>query len=417
MSIAGNHRIEHALTLPLHLQFSLPDHAGAKRPEFDMRISLTASLLVLACNLPASGFAATLRDAFAWSVPVAPTPIRSGESRRLAYEIHLTNFANVPLTIDRLDAADGARPGQTLASWSGDALLSLIAQAGAMRDEKATRTIAPGRHAIIYVDVTLPLSNAPPKALVHRLVFSRPDDRIATELDGANVVLAARPAVVLGPPLRGGDWVALHDPAMTRGHRRVSFAFDGSLRIPARFAIDWMRIDAQGRLMHGDEERLDNWLGYDADVLAVADATVVALRDSIAEPSRLGDAVRHPLEDASGNYVSLDLGGGRYAHYEHLKPGSVRVRVGQRVRRGESIARLGFTGDATGPHLHLHVSDGTTPLAGEGVPFALDRFEQLGAYPSMQAFGAGGHWTDSIAAQRSRNEEMPAAEAVVKFRD
>lgn len=382
-----------------------------------MRSLFATSLLVLACNLPASSFAAPLRDAFAWSVPVAPTPIRSGDARRLAYEIHLTNFANVPLTIDRLDAADGAHPEQPLASWSGDALQSLIAQAGATRDEKATRTIAPGRHAIIYVDATLPPSIAVPKALVHRLVFSRPDDKSATELDGANVVLAARPAVVLGPPLRGGDWVALYDPAMTRGHRRVSFAFDGSLRIPARFAIDWMRIDAAGRLMHGDEERLDNWLGYGADVLAVADATVVALRDSIAEPLKVGDAERHPLEDASGNHVSLDLGGGRYAHYEHLKPGSVRVRVGQRVHRGEVIARLGFTGDATGPHLHLHVSDGATPLAGEGLPFALDRFEQLGAYASMQAFGAGGHWTDSTPEQRPRSAEMPAAEAVVRFRD
>jgi hypothetical protein len=65
----------------------------------------------------------------------------------------------------------------------------------------------------------------------------------------------------------------------------------------------------------------------------------------------------------------------------------------------------------------MHVSDGATPLAGEGLPFALDRFEQLGAYPSMQAFGAGGHWTDSTPSERSRSAEMPAAEAVVKFRD
>lgn len=382
-----------------------------------MRSLLATLLLAFAGCHPATGFAAPLRDAFAWWVPVAPTPIRISESHRLAYEVHLTNFANVPLTIDRLDAADGAHPAQPLASWSGDTLLSLIAQAGATRDEKATRTIAPGRHAIIYVDMFLPLAAAVPRTLVHHLLFSRPDDKAATELDGANIDLAARPAVLLGPPLRGGDWVALYDPAMTRGHRRVSFAFDGSLRIPARFAIDWMRIDAEGRLMHGDEERLDNWLGYGADVLAVADATVVALRDSIAEPVKLGDAIRHPLEDASGNYVSLDLGGGRDAHYEHLKPGSVRVHIGQRVHRGELLARLGFTGDATGPHLHLHVSDGATPLTGEGLPFALDRFEQRGAYPSMQAFGAGGHWIDSTPAQRSRSAEMPAAEAVVKFRD
>src|SRR3546814_7386768 len=69
----------------------------------------------------------------------------------------------------------------------------------------------------------------------------------------------------------------------------------------------------------------------------------------------------------SGNACALDLGDGRHAFYEHLKPGSIRVVPGQRVRRGEVIAELGFTGDSTGPHLHFHVADAPSPLGAEGL--------------------------------------------------
>jgi hypothetical protein len=400
-----------------HILRSLPARDDAATSmESDVRIFLPACLLVLACLTPSFPRAAPLLDGFALAAPVAPTPIRSGAMQRLAYEVHLTNYATIPLTLDRLDVLDPAHPAQPLASWSGAALQSLVALAGATPGDPSTRTVPPGRHAIAYLDISLPLQATVPRALVHRLAFHARDDEPARMVEGARTHPATPSAIVIGPPLRDGNWVAVYDPAMARGHRRVAFAIDGTLRVPARFAIDWMQVDDSGRLSHGDEQQLDHWLGYGADVLAVADARVVAVRDSMAEPARLGDSTHHPLEDASGNHVSLDLGGGRYVHYEHLKPGSVRVHVGQRVHRGESIARLGFTGDSTGPHLHLHVSDGASPLAGEGLPFAFDAFEQLGAYPSIEAFGVDKRWTDSAQGSRLRRDEMPEAQAVVRFR-
>ena len=75
-------------------------------------------------------------------------------------------------------------------------------------------------------------------------------------------------------------------------------------------------------------------------MIAVGDAKVVAAVD------RFGDQIpNHPkpvgLDEADGNHVILSLGGGRYAFYAHLKPGSVRVERGDRVRRGDVLARLG----------------------------------------------------------------------------
>ena len=51
----------------------------------------------------------------------------------------------------------------------------------------------------------------------------------------------------------------------------------------------------------------------------------------------------------------IRLGKGVFAGYAHLKPGSVRVNRGQRVRPGQVIGKLGNSGNTTGPHLHWSV--------------------------------------------------------------
>jgi murein DD-endopeptidase MepM/ murein hydrolase activator NlpD len=96
-------------------------------------------------------------------------------------------------------------------------------------------------------------------------------------------------------------------------------------------------------------------------VLAVAAGRVVTARDGIPEniPGH-GDAF-HPAvpitsETVAGNTITLDLGGGQFAYYMHLQPGSLRVKAGNHVRRGQALARVGGSGDAREPHLHFEVT-------------------------------------------------------------
>ncbi|WP_149194390.1 M23 family metallopeptidase [Luteimonas suaedae] len=387
-------------------------------------LALAAVALVVATS-PAANTAGTpagaaaaatpLRQSFDMQVPAPPTPVTVAGKPQLVYELHLTNFTSAPLVLQQVDVLD-ARDATVIAAVRDDALDRRLHRPHAPAGS-GPRTIAPGMRGVLYFELAID-GDTLPRLLEHRIAFhdaGRPAQAPAIVRGGRVAVRTGAP-VVLGPPLRDGPWAAVYDPSWERGHRRVVYAFEGRARIPDRFAIDWVKLDAGGRRAHGDEDAVGNWYGYGADVLAVADAVVVATRNDIPESATLSGRLQYRFEDGAGNHVVLDLGDDRYAFYKHLKPGSVRVAPGERVRRGQVIGAVGFSGHAGGPQLHFHVADADSPLgAAEGLPFALADFEVLGAYEDFDTLGRA-PWTplgDEMAARRTR--ELPAPITVVAF--
>lgn len=369
------------------------------------------------CRLLAVSFAITpcvqasaatpLRESFDLQVPVHPTPVLVDGAQRLAYELHLTNFTREPLSpvsVEVLDEKD-----RVLASFSGAALTSRLAQVGG----GASATTAPGMRSLMYLELALP-ADVLPRALSHRIEY-RTAGSGPFIVEGGSVSIDQAKPLALGAPLRGGPWAAIHSPDWPRGHRRVLYTVDGKARIPGRFAIDWVKLDESGHTAKGDADVVGNAYGYGAEVLAVADAVVAATRDDVPESTSVAAHPKHAIADATGNYIALDLGDGRFAFYEHLKPGSLRVQPGQRVKRGEVIGALGFTGDSTGPHLHFHVADSVSPLGAEGVPFVFERFEVLGSYPDIGALGSKPWIPRPPGRALRRDDEMPASNIVVQF--
>jgi murein DD-endopeptidase MepM/ murein hydrolase activator NlpD len=70
----------------------------------------------------------------------------------------------------------------------------------------------------------------------------------------------------------------------------------------------------------------------------------------------------------------LNLGGGHYANYAHLAPGSITVKVGDRVTAGQQMALVGNTGQTGVPHLHFHVMDRPLLAEANGLPYEFRSF-------------------------------------------
>jgi hypothetical protein len=345
----------------------------------------------------------------------APETVTIGGRTHLVYELHLTNLLLTEVTVTGIQVLDGDRASGVIADLRGDDLAGALGRPG-VRGAADTRRIAPASRAVAYFWIALPPGTQPPRAVRHRVEMQvmGPADSVGLAFEGAQASVASDEAVVIGPPLRGGAWVAIYLPRLVGGHRTVFYTMDGTARIPGRFAIDFVRPGADGTYTAGTTNDRN---GYGAEVLAVADGLVVHAMDDIADNVGTPTAAAHALENATGNFVAIDIGNGRFAFYEHLQHGSVGVKPGDHVRRGQVIGRLGNSGStSTGPHLHFHVSDAASALGAEGLPFAFSGFEVVGEFPSLEALRAGARWLAAPADRAGeRRHERPAPVSVVRF--
>jgi len=367
--------------------------------------------LMLACSVASIGDALAARPPVVQSldvaIPFAPALAQIGDRPCLVYELHLSNFAREPATVQDLAVLDGERPLLALDAAAVSAHARQTPDTPGQAAHAGALTLAPLARGVVYLSVPVTAQQAP-SSLRHRLTVSV-GDADTTITTGPVAVSRQRP-VVLSPPLRGGPWAAAYDPALPLGHRRYLYAVAGQVRIPGRFAVDWF---AAGPLSAETGARAAD--GSGAPVLAVADARVAATRDDVADPAKDQPRTRAALGDASGNYIALDLGDGRYAFYEHLQQG-LRVRPGERVRRGQVIARLGTTGQAPRPHLHFHVSDAPSPLDAEGLPFAQSGYTQTGRFDSIFEVGQDHPWQATDRAHiDAAHARLPEPNAVVMF--
>ena len=341
-------------------------------------------------------------------MPVTPVSFDQSGSSELVYELHITNFQQVDVILTSVRVKT---PIGVIAEYRDAELQRRLVRPGLPNDHATPHIVGPGMRAVLNLWITLPAWFAP--SVVHEvgLEVQRPTGSVQVTVEGGASPVQAADPIVLDPPLRGGPWIAIYDPLLKGGHRTAIYAIGDRARIPGRFAIDFITLPAFGALARDLAERPVDGNGFGTDVLAVADGTIVAAVDDT--PDRTPQPV--PPESASGNYVALDMGAGRFAFYEHLQQGSVLVRPGQRVSRGDAIAKLGSSGSTSiGPHLHFHVADGSSLLGAEGVPFVFRLFTDLGKFASIQALQAGERWIPAGSARGFTNSR-PSPNSVISF--
>lgn len=321
--------------------------------------------------------------------PVSPVPVAAGGQTVVAYELHITNFGQGALGLRELDVF-AARGGAPMASYRDSALDQLLQPVGegmpGMMGMGAgdPRRVEPGRRTVVYLWLSFARDSGAPAALRHRLVFDlldtadvRRDGGTQEAVDSITVSVSRDSTPLIRAPLDGGEWV-LGGSSNTSAHRRALNAVNGRATIGQRFAIDFQKIGPNGNTFHDDEHKNEDYWGFGEPVHAVAAGEVVVAVDTVLDHDAHGPLPPLTQANLPGNHVIVRIGPGRYASYAHLKHGSVRVRVGQRVTRGQVLAQVGMTGQTTGPHLHFQISDRPSVLVSEGVPFRLESFRFLG---------------------------------------
>ncbi len=158
------------------------------------------------------------------------------------------------------------------------------------------------------------------------------------------------------------------DPS-PRAVTRLSLPFEGTWRVTQgnrgafshrrladRFAWDFQRIDARGAASPGAAAAPAAFFAFGSPVLAPADGVVERAVDGVPDNH---DGTRNHIR-AAGNFVVIRHAEAEMTHLCHLERGSVTVRAGDAVVRGQMVGRCGASGNALEPHLHFVLRVGPT---------------------------------------------------------
>lgn len=358
---------------------------------------------------------------------VRPAPFAGTDGMtHLDYELQLINAQKDAVGVEAIEVLD-ADSGKVLLKLAGDD----VKQWFTLLDKAPATKIGAGQVGYAWLDVKF--SGAAPRRLKHRLTVTAKEKALKNSamaasseqetfpIEGGEVAVASQPALVLGPPLQGTGWVAMSACCANDGHRRAMIPINGTLYVAQRFAIDWIKLGDDGRLVKqgGKIDVNHDYPTYATNAIAVADATVVSVLDGLPERTAGTLPQDTTLQNVTGNHVILDLGGGRYGFYAHLQPGSLRVKKGDRVKKGQVLALVGNSGNTTGPHLHFHVMDGLTALGAQGLPYVIDSFAVQGMVRDVPDDEGPSAFTEPLPVSptppRERRMQYPLENTVVDF--
>jgi hypothetical protein len=358
-------------------------------------------------------------------------PVLGTDGRyNVAYALMVQNVTPRVVRItgfDVVDASNGDTAGRAVVrGFRGediDGKVSLSADRGGIQSDSYSASVPPGQSGYIYVNVVFRSRAAVPCRLAHRVTAILPDvpGKPRFRALAARLPVSRTDALVLSPPLRGRDWLNLDGCCKEIGpHRFTVLTPNGRPRNPQAFAIDFLQLDASGRYYKGNPKKNENWKGFGADIYAAAPGRVIQVRRNMPDNVPGSFPSTTTINNAGGNMVITEVGPGQYVAYGHMVKGSVTVRVGDRVRRGQKLGRLGNSGNSDAPHLHFQVMNKPSLVDADPLPFVFDTMRLDGQFR-----GTAEQLDESLvsdeplrfnrSANGNRNRQMPLTGDLLRF--
>ncbi|MEO6324139.1 MAG: M23 family metallopeptidase [Thermoanaerobaculia bacterium] len=312
-------------------------------------------------------------------LPQAPLIETSRNQQLLNFDFLLKNGTKEPLEITSIEVsvlgAGDVLIAQRRVGTNGDSILTV-----------PDRALAPDKKLVVFnpihafpLDLTL-------ETLRYEFVFGAPGQ----DGEKARATCTVKPVAYPGKtalmlPTTGR--VLVHDGHDFYSHHRrldITGGMTTALGITSnfgRYAYDLCVVDEKGRMFKGTGERNEDWYGFGTKLVAPGDGVVVAMARDRADNTRAKkvpldrDEVMKDVRVLFGNYVVIDHENGEFSFLAHMKQGSVLPKVGQRVKRGEKVGEMGFSGDAFLVHVHYQVQSDSK--FGEGLPSYFRDFRRV----------------------------------------
>lgn len=167
-----------------------------------------------------------------------------------------------------------------------------------------------------------------------------------------------------------GTWWAIQAADWSDQHKLEVFS--------QTYAIDFVKLGPDNQFFRGSGLALEDHYSWDQPVYATAGGKVAYICYDMPDlapgtrpdPRMFRDDPRRLL----GNAVVISHGNGEFSFFGHLQQASIEVNVGQVIRRGTRIGRVGNSGNSPGPHLHFHLMEGPNAFIDQGLPVKFSHF-------------------------------------------
>jgi len=218
-----------------------------------------------------------------------------------------------------------------------------------------------------------------PQKVKHKLVLIK--DATEKIIEGAEASISKGPITVISAPLKGGGFVAASTTTLMNNHHPTfQLTYRGMTTVPERYCVDWNKLDAAtGSPFHGDQSICENWYVYGQNVYAASNGQIVFVSDDMPDQFPVGTVSSDiNIFNGAGNSVVIVSEGG-YTIYGHLKPNSIVVKIGQIVKKGQLIGKVGNSGNSQAPHLHFGLHTDFPYYISESLPYYIDSMEKIGS--------------------------------------
>lgn len=151
---------------------------------------------------------------------------------------------------------------------------------------------------------------------------------------------------------------------------------------PNLFSIDFSITDSLGNCYEKSNKYNENYYVYGNTVYATATGkvlkTINIFKDN--EPGKLNFSISDAKQNQdllTGNCIVIDHLNGEYSFFIHLKQGSILVKQGEKVEKGQPIAQVGNSGSSMQPHLHYQLSDKPNYIENNPLPIFFHNYNLI----------------------------------------